>query len=121
MDPLGPKKVTGRRRTVGNAVKVDTMKQKGKYNGSVKLERPGPLDRDRRYVAPTRVEKKFEDVKKLVAIETIWGRSVVREWKKGDLHRLYWPDSSYLYVDATGAVRTSGGEASRAKFKHGLI
>jgi hypothetical protein len=80
-----------------------------------------PLDRGRRYFAPARVERKFEEVRKLVANETIWGRSVVREWKKGDLHRLYWPDNSYMYVDATGGVRTSGGEASLAKFKHGLI
>jgi hypothetical protein len=83
-------------------------------------ERPTPVDRDRRYVAPARAEKRFKEVKKLVTNETIWGRPVVREWKKGDLHRLYWRDGSYLYVDATGAVRTSGGEASRAKFKHGL-
>jgi hypothetical protein len=106
---------------VKGAANVDTMNQKGEYNGSVKLERPGPLDRDRRYVAPTRAERKFEEVKKLVANETVWGRSIVREWKKGHLRRLYWPDNSYLYVDATGGVRTSGGEASRAKFKHGLI
>jgi hypothetical protein len=66
-------------------------------------------------------QREFEEVKKLVANTTVWGRSVVREWKKGDLHRLYWPDNSYLYVDATGGVRTPGGEASRAKFKHGLI
>jgi hypothetical protein len=97
------------------------VNQKSKYNGSVKLEGSGPLDRGRRYVVPARAEKKFEEVKKLVANETVWGRSVVREWKKGDLHRLYWPDNSYMYVDATGGVRTSGGEASRAKFKHGLI
>jgi hypothetical protein len=84
-------------------------------------ERPGHLDRDRRYVSSAKAEKKFAQVKELVANETVWGRPVVREWKKGDLRRLYWNDGSYLFVDATGAVRTSGGEASRAKFKHGLI
>ena len=84
-------------------------------------ERPGHLDRDRGYVSPAKAKKKFAQVKELLAKETVWGRPVVREWKKGDLRRLYWKDGSYLFVDATGAVRTSGGEASRAKFKHGLI
>jgi hypothetical protein len=64
--------------------------------------------------------RKFEMVKGLVATETIWGRPIVREWQRGSLRRLYWPDRSYLYVDATGAVRSSGGQATRAKFKHAL-
>jgi hypothetical protein len=74
-----------------------------------------------RSVAPARAAKKFEMLKELLAAETIWGKPVVREWQRGELRRLYWPDRSYLYVDATGSVRTSGGAAARAKFRHRLV
>ena len=87
---------------------------------TVTSERTGPLDRYARYVAPARALKKFEEVKALLTYETILGRPVVREWQRGRFRRLYWPDRSYLYVDSTGEVRTSGGAAARAKFKHGL-
>jgi hypothetical protein len=88
--------------------------------GIERTKRPESLARNARNVAPVRAHKRFEEVKKLLATETVWGRPVVREWQRGELRRLYWPDRSYLYVDATGAVRSSGGAAARAKFKHGL-
>jgi hypothetical protein len=47
----------------------------------------GHLDRDRRYVSTAKAERKFAQVKELVANETVWGRPVVREWRKGDLRR----------------------------------
>jgi hypothetical protein len=87
---------------------------------TVTSERTGPLDRYARYVAPARARKKFEEVKALLTYETILGQSIVTEWQRGRLQRLYWPDRSYLYVDSTGEVRTSGGAAARAKFKHAL-
>ncbi len=83
-------------------------------------ERTAPLVRYARYVAPARARKKFEEVKALLTYETILGRPIVREWQRGRLQRLYWPDRSYMYVDSTGEVRTSGGAAARAKFKHAL-
>lgn len=83
-------------------------------------ERTGPLERYARYVAPVRARKKFEEVKALLTYETILGRPIVREWQRGRVRRLYWPDRSYLFVDSTGEVRTSGGAAARAKFKHAL-
>lgn len=83
-------------------------------------ERPGPLKRYARYSAPARARKKFEEIKALLTYETILGRPIVREWQRGQIRRLYWPDRSYLYVDSTGEVRTSGGAAARAKFKHAL-
>jgi hypothetical protein len=86
----------------------------------VSSERTGTLDRYSRYVAPARALKRFEEVKALLTYETILGRPIVREWQRGKLRRLYWPDRSYLYVDSTGEVRTSGGAAARAKFKHAL-
>jgi hypothetical protein len=88
---------------------------------TVTPERTGrPLERDARCVAPVRARKKFEEVKALLTYETIFGRPIVREWQRGRLRRLYWPDRSYLFVDSTGEVRTSGGAAARAKFKHAL-
>jgi hypothetical protein len=48
-------------------------------------DRPGPLDRDRRYVAPAKAEKRFVEIKKLLTQETVWGRPVVREWQRGEL------------------------------------
>jgi hypothetical protein len=87
------------------------------HSGNVKM---GWLDRDRRYLSPARVVKKFAEVKKLLTTQTIWGKPVVREWQRGDLHRLYWPDGSYIYVDGTGFVRSSGGMATQAKFSHRL-
>jgi hypothetical protein len=87
---------------------------------TVTPERTGALDRYARYVAPARARKKFEEVKALLTYETILGRPIVREWQRGRLRRLYWPDRSYLYVASTGEVRTSGGAAARAKFKHAL-
>jgi hypothetical protein len=87
---------------------------------TVTSQRTDRLDRYPRYVAPARARKKFEEVKALLTYETILGRPIVREWQRGHLRRLYWPDRSYLYVDSTGEVRTSGGAAARAKFKHAL-
>src|ERR1700735_4382699 len=72
-------------------------------------ERTGPLERYARHVAPVRARKKFEEVKALLTYETILGRPIVREWQRGRLRRLYWPDRSYLFVTSTGEVRTSGG------------
>jgi hypothetical protein len=43
-------------------------------------ERPGPLDRDRRYLSPARAKKKFDEIKDLLGKETVWGRPIVREW-----------------------------------------
>jgi hypothetical protein len=86
----------------------------------VTSERTGTLHRYARYVAPVRALKRFEEVKALLTYETILGRPIVREWQRGKLRRLYWPDRSYLYVDSTGEVRTSGGAATKAKFKHAL-
>jgi hypothetical protein len=95
---------------------------KGKYNGSATLstERPGLLDRDRRYVSPAKAKRRFEELKAIFS-QTIWGKPLVREWVKGTMMRLYWPDSSYIYVDATGAVGSSGGSATKAKFQHRLV
>jgi hypothetical protein len=86
----------------------------------VTAERAGTLDRYARHAAPARALKRFEEVKALLTYETILGRPIVREWQRGKFRRLYWPDRSYLYVDSTGEVRTSGGAAARAKFKHAL-
>ena len=87
---------------------------------SVTSDRTGALHRYARYVAPVRALKRFEEVKALLTYETILGRPIVREWQRGQLRLLYWPDRSYLYVDSRGEVRSSGGAAARAKFKHGL-
>jgi hypothetical protein len=84
------------------------------------LDRAVPVDRGGRYLAPTRARKKFEEVRKLLTYETIFGRPIVREWRRGNFVRLYWPDGSWLYVDSAGSVRSNGGQATRAKFKHGL-
>jgi hypothetical protein len=62
----------------------------------------------------------FRKVKAMLATETVWGRPLVREWRRGDLARLYWPDGSFIYVDGAGGVRSSGGAATRAKIAHGL-
>jgi hypothetical protein len=79
-----------------------------------------PFERNRRFLAPSRTKKRFDEVKALLCQQTVWGRPVVREWQKGSLMRLYWPDRSYIYIDGTGAVRSSGGAAAKAKIRHGL-
>jgi hypothetical protein len=103
-------------------MKRKRRRQERRWKVEVKLpkERPGPLDNDQRYCAPARAKKRFSKIKSLLTQETVWGTPIVREWQKGELTRLYWPDNSYLYVDPTGAVRSSGGEATRAKFNRGL-
>ena len=63
-----------------------------------------------------RAAAQFRKVKALLTTETVWGRPTVREWRRGDLARLYWPDGSFIYVDGTGG----GGAAARAKIAHGL-
>jgi hypothetical protein len=78
------------------------------------------LDRDRRFVAPARAAKKFAEVKEFLDKQTVWGKSPVREWAKGDLRRLYFADGSFLSADPTGAIISSGGAATRAKLKHGF-
>jgi hypothetical protein len=87
---------------------------------SLEKERPRPLYRNLRFCAPVRAARRFEELKKLLGQETVWGKSTVREWKKGRMMRLYYPDNSYIFVDASGAVRSSGGAATRAKFAHAL-
>jgi hypothetical protein len=64
---------------------------------------------------------RFEQLKAILDSQTVWGRPCIREWRKGELARLYYSDNSFLYVDAGGSVRSSGGAATRAKIEHGLI
>lgn len=79
------------------------------------------LNRDARFLSPARRLKRFEEIRDILCQETVWGRPKVKEWIKGDTRRLYWPDGSYLFIEATGEVRTSGGAATKAKFEHKLI
>jgi len=94
---------------------------KRQYNGTVPDKpRHAILDNDRRFNAPARARKRFEDLKQLFN-QTVWGRPVVRPWEKHGKLRIYFPDQSYIYIDQTGAVRSTGGAATRAKLEHGLI
>jgi len=78
------------------------------------------LDRDRRFVSPARAAKKFEEAKAIFDKQTVWGRSPLKEWTRGSMRRLYFKDGSFLAVDPTGATVSSGGAATKAKFKHGF-
>jgi hypothetical protein len=78
------------------------------------------LDRDARFLSPARRMKRFSEIRDLLCQETVWGVPKVKEWVKGDTRRLYWPDGSYLFIEPTGEVRTSGGAATKAKFEHKL-
>jgi hypothetical protein len=100
--------------------KISRRSLPGKDQGSQAVERPGPLDRDRRYISPVKAAKRFEELKALFD-QTVWGQPMVREWKKGSMMRLYFRDESYIYIDATGAVGSSGGLATKAKFENRLV
>jgi hypothetical protein len=69
-------------------------------------------DRDATYNAPVKAAKKLVKIaKELRGQATYWGKCT-------DMSRLYFADDSYLWVDETGLVRTSGGLATKAKFVH---
>jgi hypothetical protein len=70
-------------------------------------------DRDGRYDAPVRAAKKLVQIFNLL-------QKQVKYWGRGDIHRLYFRDRSYLWCDETGSVRTSGGLSTKAKFEHQL-
>ena len=77
------------------------------------------LDLDARFIAPARSEKNFDRLQKIFS-QTVWGEVAVRPWEQNGMKRLYFPDRTYLYVDSTGAIGSSGGMATRAKFEHQL-
>ncbi len=77
------------------------------------LDRPGPLDRSQWYNAPVRAKQKFERIHALLGNQA-------RPWVKHGFARLYFNDGTFLWCDEVGAVRTTGGLATRAKFSNQL-
>jgi hypothetical protein len=75
------------------------------HQGLCKSNDIADLDRDKRFRAPARRERVFQALCSYVPL--------AKPWRKDRMLRLYFPDHSYMFIDETAHIHSSGGLATR--------